>query len=77
MPGHYSGILYADKTGITYEKLIQWGVGKTTVCRELNKILDNSIFLDGDRCRDMDPFVVTDETKEMVTDNICYLPDIS
>ncbi|MBE6037782.1 MAG: nucleotide kinase [Anaerofustis stercorihominis] len=49
------------------------GVGKTTACRELKRKLDKSVFLDGDWCWDMDPFVVTEETKKMVTDNICYL----
>ncbi len=49
------------------------GVGKTTTCRELQKILPNNIFLDGDWCWDMRPFVVTDETKAMVLDNITYL----
>ena len=46
------------------------GVGKTTVCLKLKKMLDNSVFLDGDWCWDADPFVVTDETKAMVMDNI-------
>lgn len=49
------------------------GVGKTTVCQLLKKKLNNSVFLDGDWCWDADPFVVTEETKEMVTDNICHL----
>lgn len=49
------------------------GVGKTTTCQILKKRLPNSVFLDGDWCWDADPFVVNDETKEMVTDNICHL----
>lgn len=49
------------------------GVGKTTVCQLLKKKLNNSVFLDGDWCWDAEPFVVTEETKEMVTDNICHL----
>ena len=49
------------------------GVGKTSVCRQLNRDLNNSVFLDGDWCWNADPFVVTDETKEMVMDNICHL----
>ena len=49
------------------------GVGKTTVCKELNKTLDHSVFLDGDWCWNADPFVVTEETKAMVMDNICHL----
>lgn len=49
------------------------GVGKTTVCQRLKKDLPNSVFLDGDWCWDANPFQVTDETKAMVLDNICYL----
>ena len=49
------------------------GVGKSSVCRELNKLLPASVYLDGDWCWMADPFVVTDETKAMVTDNIVHL----
>lgn len=49
------------------------GVGKTTTCRELQKILPLNVFLDGDWCWDMTPFIVNHETKAMVMDNICYL----
>lgn len=49
------------------------GVGKTTVCKILKDKLPNSVFLDGDWCWDMNPFQVTDETKAMVMNNICYL----
>lgn len=49
------------------------GVGKTTVCQKLKKILPNCVFLDGDWCWDADPFQVTPETKTMVIDNITYL----
>ncbi|MPN09846.1 hypothetical protein SDC9_157138 [bioreactor metagenome] len=35
--------------------------------------LDNSVFLDGDWCWDMHPFRVTDETKQMVMKNICFI----
>ena len=49
------------------------GVGKTTTCQLLKKELHNSIFLDGDWCWDANPFQVTEETKTMVLDNICYL----
>ena len=49
------------------------GVGKTTVSQKLMKELDHSVFLDGDWCWNMHPFVVNDETKEMVMDNICYV----
>jgi adenylate kinase family enzyme len=49
------------------------GVGKTTTGKELQKILPNCVFLDGDWCWDTSPFIVTDETKKMVIDNISYL----
>jgi DNA polymerase III delta prime subunit len=49
------------------------GVGKTTTCQVLKRKLNNSVFLDGDWCWDMHPFQVTEETKRMVMDNICFL----
>ncbi|OUN88828.1 MULTISPECIES: AAA family ATPase [Enorma] len=49
------------------------GVGKTTVCRELNRLLPASVMLDGDWCWCANPFQVTPETKRMVLDNICHL----
>ena len=49
------------------------GVGKTTVCQYLKNQLNNSVFLDGDWCWDAHPFLVTDETKKMVMNNICFL----
>ena len=49
------------------------GVGKTTVCQLLKRRLDHAVFLDGDWCWDSDPFVVNDETKAMVLDNISHV----
>ena len=49
------------------------GVGKTTVCRILKQQLPDAVFLDGDWCWDADPFVVTEETKAMVLQNICFM----
>ena len=49
------------------------GVGKSETSRELQKILPHNVFLDGDWCWYMRPFVVTDETKRMVMDNITHL----
>jgi hypothetical protein len=49
------------------------GVGKTATCRELQKILPKNVFLDGDWCWDMCPFVATNETKGMVNSNIIHL----
>lgn len=49
------------------------GVGKTSVGQELKYMLENSVFLDGDWCWDSDPFLVNEETKKMVLENICFL----
>ena len=49
------------------------GVGKTTVCGELKKMLSACVFLDGDWCWDLNPFRVTEATKAMVMDNICAM----
>lgn len=49
------------------------GVGKTATCQILKQKLNNSVFLDGDWCWDMHPFQVTEETKRMVIENICFL----
>lgn len=49
------------------------GVGKTTTSIELQKVLPNNVFLDGDWCWDMKPFIVNEETKSMVINNICFL----
>lgn len=49
------------------------GVGKTVVCQALKQQLERSVFLDGDWCWDMHPFVVTEETKALVTDNIVHM----
>lgn len=49
------------------------GVGKSSVCKILNRRLENSAWLDGDWCCMMDPFIVNDENKEMVIDNISHL----
>ncbi|MHB8130084.1 MAG: AAA family ATPase [Mobilitalea sp.] len=49
------------------------GVGKTTICQNIKGKLIYSVFLDGDWCWDMHPFQVTEETKQMVVENICFL----
>ena len=49
------------------------GAGKTAVSQQLKHDLPNAVFLDGDWCWDASPFQVTEETKAMVTENICYL----
>ena len=49
------------------------GVGKTTTCQILKRKLDKSVFIDGDWCWDMHPFMVNEETKKLVLENICML----
>lgn len=47
------------------------GIGKSTISQQLKQQLNRSVFLDGDWCWDAHPFQVTEETKEMVLNNIC------
>ena len=50
------------------------GVGKTTVGQYLvEKKLKNAVFLDGDWCWYLNPFIVNEENKVMVRRNICFL----
>lgn len=49
------------------------GVGKTVTCKELYKKLQKSVWLDGDWCWMMNPFIVNEENKKMVENNITYL----
>lgn len=49
------------------------GVGKSTVSQLVADKLDQSVFLDGDWCWNMHPWVFSDENKEMVIGNIAYL----
>ena len=50
------------------------GIGKTTIGRALVKNeLANAVFLDGDWCCDLSPFIVNDENKQMVVRNIQFL----
>jgi len=49
------------------------GAGKTATCKELLGLLQPGVFLDGDWCWYMNPFLVTEETKHMVENNICFL----
>lgn len=49
------------------------GAGKTSVAKQLLEELPACVMLDGDWCWTADPFIVNDETKEMVTENITYL----
>lgn len=49
------------------------GVGKSSVCRQLLRLLEPGVYLDGDWCWNMNPFRVTDETRAMVLDNITFM----
>lgn len=49
------------------------GVGKSTVSQRLRDALPAAVMLDGDWCWSADPFIVTDETRTMVLDNICHV----
>lgn len=49
------------------------GVGKTTISRELYKSISDLVWLDGDWCWMMNPFIVNEENKKMVTANINFL----
>lgn len=49
------------------------GIGKSATSKELNKRLNNSVWLDGDWCWMMNPFAVNNENKKMVVKNIVYL----
>jgi len=59
--------------------IINWapGVGKTTVCKEMYKRIDKSVWLDGDWCWMMNPFIATEENMKMVEDNINFLNNSS
>ena len=74
LSGRWAGLFYGEITMKTLYLIGgTMGVGKTTVSQQLKQDLPNSVFLDGDWCWDASPFQVTEETKAMVTDNICYL----
>ncbi len=49
------------------------GAGKTTVAKQLLEELPASVMLDGDWCWMANPFVVNEETKEMVMKNIVFM----
>lgn len=49
------------------------GVGKSTVCNILLDKLKPSVYLDGDWCWNMNPFIVSEENKAMVESNIAHL----
>lgn len=46
------------------------GVGRTAVGQRMKGLPDRCVLLDGDRCCDMRPFSVTEETRRMVLQKI-------
>lgn len=46
------------------------GIGKTTISKEIVKILPNSAYVDSDWCRIMNPFVLNDDTIPVISNNI-------
>lgn len=46
------------------------GIGKTTISREIVRILPNSAYVDSDWCRIMNPFVLNDDTITVISNNI-------
>lgn len=48
------------------------GVGKTVISKALYQQLEHTVWLDGDWCWMMHPFVVNEQTKKMVIENITY-----
>jgi len=49
------------------------GVGKSTLAKALSLSLPNNVRLDGDDLWRMNPFIVNDDTKQMVLGNISYV----
>jgi hypothetical protein len=49
------------------------GVGKSAICKDLYKEIDNSVWLDGDWCWMMHPWDFCEENKNMVIDNITHI----
>lgn len=49
------------------------GIGKSTITEELSKQTKQSVYLDGDWCWMMNPFIVNEENKDMVINNIHFL----
>lgn len=49
------------------------GVGKTTVSKKLQSKLECCVYLDGDWCWYTNPWLLTDNTRQMAIENISYL----
>jgi DNA transposition AAA+ family ATPase len=46
------------------------GIGKTTICKEIIRMMPNSAYVDPDPCRLMNPFILDDETIPTIAKNI-------
>jgi|GEM_PF-3185259 len=49
------------------------GIGKTTICKEIVRMLPNSAYVDSDLCRLMNLFILNDETIPTIAKNISDL----
>ena len=49
------------------------GIGKTSICKELNKKLTNSAWLDGDWCMMINPLHFTEKNQKIFLDNVYHL----
>lgn len=49
------------------------GVGKSTVCENIYKNLNNCAWLDGDWCAMINPFIISSENKNIVISNISHI----
>jgi len=49
------------------------GIGKSTICRALNRTMQQSAFVDSDYCRMINPFEFSDEIKKVVENNMTAL----
>lgn len=49
------------------------GIGKSSICKEILKRLKYAVWLDGDWCWMMNPWIITEENKKMVEENIVFL----
>ena len=45
------------------------GIGKTTICKEIIRKLPNSAYVDSDPCRQMNPFILNNETIPTIAKN--------
>lgn len=49
------------------------GAGKTSVAKIIQQKLPNTVYLDGDWCWFSNPWILNDETRQMVLENIVFL----